>query len=141
MKFVVFFMLAIFIIGCIDKSVSFSTVLQGSNSGIIEKNNFAIHTESEWNDFWKTFTGPSLNMQKPEINFSFEMTIAVFSGEKRTGGYSILVDKIIQRNGKIFVYIKEIQPPAGSVVTMALTQPFHIVKMPKSERPIDFLYE
>jgi hypothetical protein len=56
-------------------------------------------------------------------DFHRSAVIAVFSGQKRTGGYSV---KVMQ-SGDGVIHITEVGPPKGSMVTQVLSSPFRVV--------------
>jgi len=58
-------------------------------------------------------------------------------GEKSSGGFSISVSKVVEKEGQIFVTVVENSPKEGEMVTMALTYPVCVVKI-KSKKPIVF---
>ena len=57
-----------------------------------------------------------------------EITLVVFQGEKSTGGYDVEVLRIEDNEGKTNVLVKEIEPSKDSLVTMAITYPYTVVK-------------
>lgn len=67
--------------------------------------------------------------QVPKIDFSKERVVALFMGERNTGGYAIKVKNVTEKAGKIYVTVEETKPESGNIVTMALTNPFTIVKI------------
>ncbi|RZJ67297.1 MAG: protease complex subunit PrcB family protein [Flavobacterium sp.] len=50
-------------------------------------------------------------------------------GEKRSGGYSIDVEKVEETADKIVVTVKETKPDEDSMTTQAITYPYAIVKI------------
>ena len=54
--------------------------------------------------------------------------IAVFSGEKPTGGYSIKVTSIEDNEGATNVFVEETAPKQGDMVTQVITYPYTVVK-------------
>ena len=50
-------------------------------------------------------------------------------GEKPTGGFSITVEEVKEVSDKVIVTLKENIPPSGAMVTMALTNPYTVVKI------------
>ncbi|MBA5942178.1 MAG: protease complex subunit PrcB family protein, partial [Methanophagales archaeon] len=130
--------LIILISGCIQmqpqeeqerKQISFETVSKGYYSGHDERKNYVINSQNEWGELWnKTMSRHVPLPEVPAVNFSENTIIAVYKGSHRTGGYSIEITKIVENEQKIVVYIKETSPPSGAGVTMAFTQPYHIVK-------------
>lgn len=73
----------------------------------------------------------------PKINFDKETVIILCLGEKRTGGYGIKVNNIIESEEEIQVFIKEIKP-SGDMVATVITRPFYIAKIPITSKEIKF---
>lgn len=66
----------------------------------------------------------------PTIDFEKETIVAVFMGKKTSGGYSVSIDQVKDvGDEKIEVTVQEEKPKKGEMVTMAITQPFCIVKL------------
>lgn len=64
--------------------------------------------------------------------------ILVNLGEKNNGGYSVAVDKIEELSDKIKISFKKIAPTSGTSVTMAITNPYCVVKI-NSKKPIEII--
>lgn len=62
--------------------------------------------------------------------------ILVNLGEKTHGGYDIEVVNVEEKADKVVVTIKEIEPKKGSNVTMAITNPYAVIKI-NSKKPIE----
>jgi len=75
----------------------------------------------------------------PKIDFSKETVIAVFMGEKTTGGFAITIENVKEENEKLIVKIKETKPGPEDMVTMAITQPFCFVKISSVGKEFVFL--
>jgi len=58
-------------------------------------------------------------------------------GHRNTGGYGIEIDKMYEKKDVLYIKIKETKPGKGDMVTMALTNPFTIVLIPKKEVVIE----
>ena len=84
--------------------------------------------------------------QLPEINFDNQIVVALFLGEKNSGGYHIVPINVINENDKIIISYKEISPKPTDMATMSLTQPYCLIKVnnPKEEvvfkKITDYLY-
>jgi len=121
------------------QKVEFETIEQGSYSGCTAKENSVIKDPTNWQDFWnKLKSNLSPKPGLPSIDFSSEMVIASCMGEQSSGGYSIEIDKILEKEDKLTVFIKEGFPGPGENVTLALTQPYHVVKLKISSKPVEF---
>ena len=81
-----------------------------------------------WN---KAYGNRSPLPEVPAIDFSDHFAVAVFMGERSSGGFKIRIEKVTWADGKIVVSVDQAIPDPGSAVTLALTQPFHIVVMPR----------
>jgi hypothetical protein len=66
------------------------------------------------------------------------IVIAVFMGTRMSGGYSVKITGV-EQNDKVTVKVKESSPPPDAMVTMALTSPYHVVVVPKSDKPVEFV--
>lgn len=62
--------------------------------------------------------------------------ILVNLGEKSNGGYGVEVESIVEEADKVVVNIKEVEPKKGSNVTMAITNPYAVIKI-NSKKPIE----
>ena len=121
--------------------VPFVTVEKGYNSGVRERKFLVIKTETEWKDLWQAHLSVTVPPKAlPSVDFQSEMVVAVFSGEKPSGGYRIEVTKITEdpQKRQLVVSLVETKPPAGAMVTAALTQPHYIVKLKKTDLPVTF---
>ena len=99
-----------------------------------------ISTEDEWKKVWSQVSSPQLlKPALPEVNFETEIVIAVSMGERQTGGYGIEIKRIVRHVEEIIVEVEEQHPRPDSLVTMALTQPYHIVIIPKFDLPVRFI--
>lgn len=72
----------------------------------------------------------------PAVNFKENNVVALFLGEKRTGGYSISVESAVVKNDKAEVKILNGYPEAGGMVTMMLTSPYCIAAIPKANETV-----
>lgn len=73
----------------------------------------------------------SMKNEKGHYEFIYKGSqyVAVFDGERDTGGYSIEVDSIVVDDGEVFIYVLEITPDDDEMVTQALTYPLLVVKL------------
>ncbi|MEE8419749.1 MAG: protease complex subunit PrcB family protein [Dehalococcoidales bacterium] len=112
------------------RDLSFETIDKGSSSGIETGERLVIESAADWEDLWGEHTAlrtpaPAL----PGIDFSRQMVIAVFSGLKSTGGYSVEITEIRATNRELNIVYQVTEPGPDDMVTEAETQPFHIIKI------------
>lgn len=104
------------------------TIDKGEYSGIKTRELLVIKSQTEWETLWSKHSSLEAPTPKlPEIDYSKKIGIAVFSGWKSTGGYSVEITKVEFAEDEIKVYYKETSPEVGQPVTEAETQPFHII--------------
>ena len=120
------------------------TLGKGSQSGVRERKFVVIKSESDWKALWNSHASVSVPpKERLLVDFQTEMIVAVFSGEKSTGGYSIQISRIQEDSTKhaLEVIVHESKPPPGAMVIQALTQPYHIVKLTRIDLPVTFVFQ
>lgn len=77
----------------------------------------------------------------PEVDFNRHTVLAVFSGEKPSGGYDVKIEKVLESDDKkkVAVLYRESAPPAGMGVIAVLTYPKHVVVVKKITGKVSFL--
>ncbi|WP_299160522.1 protease complex subunit PrcB family protein [uncultured Tenacibaculum sp.] len=113
--------------------------LHGNGVGGFEKENLVIKSEKEWQAF--LLKADASNQFTDLIDFSKNIIIAVIDSQKNTGGFSIEISKIKEEKSKLLITIESKGPKPTDMVTMVLTQPIHIVKIPKTKKDIVFVTE
>jgi len=109
-----------------------------------ERKLVVIKNENDWKALWNSHASLLLPPKEPPlVDFQTEMIVAVFSGEKPTGGYSIEITRIQEdsTNHVLEAVVHESNPPPGAMVIQALTQPHHIVKLTRVELPVTFVFQ
>lgn len=64
--------------------------------------------------------------------------LVILAGERNTGGYHIVVDSVGDVEGKIEIVYHVEAPGQGQVVTMALTYPEKVIRIPRHDLPVQF---
>jgi len=111
------------------------SIARGTCSGIEDVLQQVVRDQAAWTDLW---TRHSSNVQpppaEPAVDFDAQTVIAIFTGTKNSGGYSVEIKSV--EGGK--VTFTTTSPPPGGITTQALTQPHHIVKVPKIDGDLAF---
>lgn len=72
----------------------------------------------------------SINIENvPIVDFTKQRVVALFLGQRNSGGYAIKVKNVTEKNGKIYIDVEKLGPKPGENVTMAMTNPYTIVKI------------
>ena len=114
----------------------FETIDIGDQSGVAggELQIFKIETQAEWDDFWSNHQGNVIPPPPaPSVDFSQEMVIAVVDQQRPSGGFQLEITEIEEVEGGLVVRVNKQSPGADCIVTLALTQPFHVVRVAKSD--------
>ena len=98
--------------------------------------NLIITTETEWNILMDNLPSEFVdNFNEININFNEFIIIAVITENQPNTGYSVSVNEIIENKNSINVF-SEIQYVGSGYA--AIVQPFHIVKLPSTNKEIVF---
>lgn len=116
------------------------TVLeQGLYSGVQTQRFETIRDEAGLRSLWqvhvKNLSSPT---DLPDVDFSKEMVIVAFAGQKNSGGYQLNITGFQRHDGHIKVSLSLTQPGPDCLVTEAATQPYVIVKAKQSSEPVSF---
>jgi len=118
---------------------TFETVDHGVNSGINQSLYTSFQSKSDFEKFWmKHSQGSYPQPNVPTVDFETHMIISVFSGVKNTGGYGIEVKSVTETDSEMVIYSETSAPCPYCMVTQALTQPFHIVKVKASPKLVRY---
>ncbi len=136
--------LAILLNGCVSDRGSIPVAMRrldkGTQSGVIESRQLVIQDNAGWEKLWGDHkSGIQPSQPLPEIDFSREMVIFVALGQQFTGGTSVEIDRVENSGRDLKILVRQRVPPDGSMVTQALTSPFDIVAVPKSNLPSKFI--
>lgn len=108
-------------------------------SGYEERQRLVIRDAASMAQFWATLTaGVSPQPPVPAVDFSTEMVIVAAMGSRPSGGYSIHVDQVYERDGRVTAVVREVSPSASCVVTAALTTPVAAVRIPRRPGDVTF---
>ena len=138
---IVFFLIfaAIAFTGCAGneetgEKIRFEVMYNEYYAPFSEKKFIVIQDEKDFRDF---INETGMIFKPPD--FERYTVIALFMGEQKMGGYAITVDRIIEEEGVVRVYVKNLVPSETCLVTQVITRPFQIIKMEKIPDKIEFI--
>lgn len=118
----------------------FETIDSGKYCGHRTAGQYVIRDNAEWQNLWGKVNSDKIPQpEAPVVNFKEQMVLGVFLGEKNSGGYGIEISSIQETDSCLEVYIKEEAPQPGGAYTTALTQPYHLVKLPLTGKEVMFM--
>lgn len=115
---------------------AFTTVAKGDASGQQTSRQVIIRTAAEWKALWNEHA-PTEKL--PAIDFSKEMVVGMFLGTKPSAGHEVeIVGVRTQENELIVEYVQK-QPGRGTMAAQILTEPYHLVAVPKHAGMVRFI--
>lgn len=99
---------------------------QWTRTGVGEARRLIIRDANAWADFWSELGVGD----RPAVDFTRDMVVAVAAGQRPTGGYEIAVDRVRQVNGELTVEVVETTPGPNCITAASLTQPVDVVVVP-----------
>jgi hypothetical protein len=139
-------LLSLIVAGCAaspEAEISFTVIAEGDTAADYpDQQGVVIDSPAEWEGLWEqlhrnTIPRPAL----PEVDFEQYTLLAVFAGEKRSGGYAIQVEKVTQTEGAVIVHTIETAPGADQMAAAQITYPYQVVKMSCISLPVQFKFE
>ncbi len=114
----------------------FETIDIGDQSGVggEQPQVFKLDTRAGWEELWSRHqanVSPAPGV--PDVDFSREMVIAVVDQTEPSGGYRFEITGIEEVEGRLVVRVSKAIPGPDCIVTAVITQPFHVVRMAKSD--------
>ena len=99
-----------------------------------------ITTQAAWQQFWtERFAAQQPMPPLPVIDFATEVIVAVTGGQKPTGGFAIRVESVTERGGELEALVVDTAPGAACGVTLAVTFPFDVIRVPRANRAVRFV--
>ena len=122
--------------------IPFTTLSKGQYSGVREPLKVIIQTQDEWVALWTGHSSIKANPSPPPyVDFATEIVVGVFVGERSTGGYEVEITRAERTDSAFYIYYRQKSPAPDTIVTQALTQPYHLIKVTKYDIPQVFLRE
>jgi len=137
-KIITLSLLLVFFVACKSSSPTiggagtFDVLKQETNGGRVKAANVVIKSQQ---DLIALYT--ELNISDvPTIDFTTNNVVALFMGQKNTGGYSISIGKVTLDGESNTATVQIIESTPQDMVTMALTEPYCIAAISKSSKVV-----
>ena len=106
----------------------------GVNNDISQ--NLIITSQEDWNKSLNYFSGEIIEeFSKITINFKEYIIVGIITNNKSDTGYSVTINEILDSDNSVNVYSEMSNSGSGYTI---IVQPFHIVKIPRTHKPIEF---
>ncbi|MBT8309341.1 MAG: protease complex subunit PrcB family protein, partial [Bacteroidia bacterium] len=117
-----------------QESQDYFVILQEAYGGLEKEENRVITNNKELHEAYgiiNRFRRPGLPV--PEIDFEKYNVVAIFLGERSSGGYSAEISSISSVKNDLVINVKENRPNPDENQVTAICQPFCFVKIPKPD--------
>ena len=111
-------------------------IQQGSFSTATTRDRVVVRSQAHLLQIWRVVhpAGPTaLPPPLPAVDFSTEMVIVAFAGEKPSGGYCVAVEAASGDKRTIDLTVRSIGPTPQNTVLPMLTHPFDLVRVPRRD--------
>ena len=92
-----------------------------------------IRSQTQWRDF--------VEGDPPSVDFASETVVAIFAGQRPTGGFSVKVVSAESRERNATVTYRIEKPPPRSMVPQMISHPFVVAKLKGRFDRVDFKEE
>lgn len=119
----------------------YSGNLFGAGEEGFKKENIHIQSEKEWNNFLAKLNSVNnvSGQFKEGIDFSKKDAIIAIDDVRNTGGFSIKINKVINKKDVLEVFVTKKAPGPTDMVAAAIMQPIHIILINKTNKEIVFV--
>ena len=81
-------------------------------------------------------TMPGRAPRPPAVDFDKREAIVVSLGPRSRTGYSLRVERVVERRRGIYVYLRERTPSLGDPVTARVTYPYRAIAIARTTKPV-----
>jgi hypothetical protein len=121
--------------GSDETKVPSEIVLDGMYSAVEDKREVLITNNEQFQSLMNEIYKDMDQMPRfPVVDFTKNSVVAVFIGQRSNGGFMVTIDSITEGSKFVNVNIIETTPGPNCMTTQALTRPFAIVKIPKTDK-------
>lgn len=115
-------------------NINFTNIGKGSLNGSegVSQSNIVISNTTDWQNLMNKMGSEIDEFTETNIDFNAYQVIAIIL-EVKMNGWDVEITSIVENTDKITVSKKETE-----YLTAVVTQPYHIVKIPKTSKPIVF---
>ncbi len=146
MKIFVTIIFSLLLVGCPKNEEGGFTSLSkgnlfGNGAEDFKKEYIVISSNEEWKVFLSKIdtTNKVSSTFENAINFSKENIVVAVDKIRNSGGFSIEIIEVVKEGDRFLVKVKSKGPKPLDMVTSAIIQPYHIVKINKTNKKIKFI--
>ena len=134
------------LVGCpANEEEGFTSLIKGNLFGNgaegFKKENIVISSKEEWRSFLSKMdtTNKVSKAFENAIDFSKEMVLVCMDKVRNSGGFSVEIMEAVKEADTLLIKVQSKGPKPMAMVTAVMIQPYHIIKIKKTNRRIKFL--
>jgi hypothetical protein len=122
--------------------VNYEILEQGTYSGKKDSMAQLISSQNDWEALWKQHVSVLVPQPPvPEIDFETHVLAVIFAGEKKSGGYGVVIKDVSVEVDDVIVKYRLTEPQPNSFNIQVITQPFVILKIEKPKGTVRLVKE
>ena len=129
--------LALLLATTLTAQMSFTSIAKGDMSGQQEARQVTVRSDAEWAALWKDH---SPKEKPPAVDFAKNMVVGIFLGSKPSVGHEVEVVGVRTQQKDLIVEYVQRQPAPGTMAAQILTEPYHLVSVPKHDGTVRFVH-
>lgn len=98
--------------------------------------NIVIANSIHWNNIKSQI--PASELLEDSIDFNAFTVLAIIDQVQNTGGYHVEITSVVEQEDEIIANVNYAEPSDTNGVTLALTRPYHFVKVNKIDKTVEF---
>ncbi len=106
-----------------ERTLEVRRIGQWTHSGIDEARRMVIRDANTWDQFWSELGAGD----RPDVDFTQNVVVAVAAGQRSSGGHEIAVDRITQTDEQLTIEVVETTPGPNCITTSVVTRPADVV--------------
>jgi PrcB C-terminal len=122
--------------------VNYEIIEQGTYSGKKDSMAQLITNQKDWESLWKEHVSVLVPQPPvPEIDFETHVLAVIFAGEKKSGGYAVVIKDVSVEADDVIVKYRLTEPQPNSFNIQVITQPFAVLKIEKPKGTVRLVKE
>jgi hypothetical protein len=97
-----------------------------THTGIGEARRLVIRDANAWAEFWSEVGGGD----RPDVDFTQNVVVAVATGERPSGGHEVAVNGVTESDGQLTIEVVETSPGPNCMTTGTVTRPVDVIVVP-----------
>src|SRR5690606_12857801 len=123
------------------EQVTWETVASGTQATGVQDQRFEIiASQQQLVSFWTRAHASQLQPPPlPDADFRRETLVAIFMGQRPTGGHAVEVRRVFDERGELYLDVAFVAPAAGAMTTQAVTSPWTLVRVLRGGYPVAWI--